>query len=229
MPKLVFWIDVDNTLLDNDGIKDKQNEFLQAELGPELTKLYWDIYEEVREERSVVDIPLALERLRERVPQDKLDEQTYQHTLSMFHNYPFAQALYPHAIETVHYLSSLGTVVIVSDGDLVYQAEKIFNSNLAEAVEGHVMLFVHKQEHLDEIRQRYPADHWTVIDDKPQILFDIKKLMGDDVTTVFVRQGKYARESFPENYTPDMDINHIGDLQKYPGKRFWQQHDIASS
>ncbi|GCE28481.1 hypothetical protein KDA_39650 [Dictyobacter alpinus] len=223
MPELAFWIDVDNTLLDNDGIKDKQNEFLQAELGPDLTKLYWEIYEEVRAERSVVDIPLALQRLRERVPVEKLDEQTYQHVVSMFHNYPFAQALYPHSLETLRYLTTLGTVVIVSDGDLLYQAEKIFNSNISDVVEGRVMLFVHKQEHLDEIRQRYPADHWVVIDDKPQILFDIKQAMGDEVTTVFVRQGKYARESFPDNYIPDIDVEHIGDLQKFAAKNFWSR------
>lgn len=147
MPTLVFLLDVDNTLLDNDNVKKVWDEHLQAELGPELTARFWEIYEQVRHERDVVDIPLALQRFREEIPLTKMDEQTYLHVQSLFENYPFSQALYPHALETLRYLRTLGLTVIVSDGDLYFQAEKIFKSGLAEVVEGRVLLYVHKQEH----------------------------------------------------------------------------------
>lgn len=226
MPTLVFWIDVDNTLLDNDGIKEEQNQFLLAELGPAQTKRYWDLYEEVRQERGVVDIPLTLQRFRERSSQEELDQQVYQHVVSIFANYPFQKALFPEVFATLQYLNSIGTVVIVSDGDLDYQADKIFNSALATEVNGRVMLFVHKQEHIDEITQRYPGDHYVVIDDKPKILFDVQHLMGDKITTVFVKQGKYAKEPFPNEFAPNISVEHIADLKNIPAEQFWnpKQH-----
>src|SRR5438876_2845980 len=155
MPTLVFWIDVDNTLLDNDGIKDDLDQHIQVELGPELTKRFWELYEEARQEKSVVDIPLALAHLREETPLTRLDEETYRHVWSIFNNYPFFKALYPDVLETLHYLRTIGLTVIVSDGDMFFQAEKIIGSNLAEAVEGRVLLYVHKQEHLDETMKAY--------------------------------------------------------------------------
>jgi hypothetical protein len=220
MPTLVFWIDVDNTLLDNDRIKEAQNEALLAGFGPEISRRYWDIYEEVRAERGVVDIPLALRYLRERTPLDELDEQTFQHIHSLFDNFPFQDFLFPHVLETLHYLNTIGTPVIVSDGDENYQAEKIFQSNIADAVNGRVLLFIHKQEHLAEIEKRYPADHWAIIDDKPQILMDIKKLKGDSITTVFVNQGKYAREGFPASFVPDISVDQIGDVRNISAAQF---------
>src|SRR4030088_2989495 len=115
MSTLVFWIDVDNTLLANDDVKEDWDKHLQVDLGPELTARFWDLYEQVRKERGVVDIPLALTRFREQTPLTELDEQTYQHVHSLFDNYPFQQALYPHAVETLRYLRTLGLTVIVSD------------------------------------------------------------------------------------------------------------------
>ncbi|HEU5227908.1 MAG TPA: hypothetical protein VFU49_08870, partial [Ktedonobacteraceae bacterium] len=169
---LVFWLDVDNTLLSNDDVKEDLDQHLQVELGPTLTRRFWEIYEQVRKEKDVVDIPLALARLREETPLSAMDEQTYRHVHSIFDNYPFYDRLYPHTLETLQHLRTLGLTVIVSDGDLCFQAEKIVNSSLAEAVEGRVLLFIHKQQHLDEIMQRYPADHYVMIDDKPDILQD---------------------------------------------------------
>ncbi|GHO82828.1 HAD family hydrolase [Dictyobacter formicarum] len=223
MSTLVFWIDVDNTLLDNDSIKEEQNQVLLVELGPSLTERYWNLYEEVRKERGVVDIPLTLQRFRERSSQAELDGQTFQHVASMFENFPFQKALFPEVFETLQYLNSIGTVVIVSDGDLDYQADKIFNSALAEAVNGRVLLFVHKQEHIEEIKQRYPGDHYVIIDDKPKILFDVQQVMKDHITTVFVKQGKYAKEAFPDNYVPDIVVEHIADLKNVPVEQFWGQ------
>ncbi|HET8910265.1 MAG TPA: hypothetical protein VFN23_02295 [Ktedonobacteraceae bacterium] len=220
MTQLAFFVDVDNTLLDNDTAKEDFDKHLQVELGPELTKRYWELYEEARKETGVVDIPLALKRLRDETPLEKMDEKTFLHAKSIFDNYPFFQRLYPNVLETIQHLNTLGTVAIVSDGDLVFQAEKIFSSNLADAVGGRVLLYIHKQEHLDEIRLRYPADHYVMIDDKPSILVDSKAKLGDTLTTVFVEQGKYAKEGFPGNFQPDLSVLHIGDLMTYSTEQF---------
>jgi len=220
MPSIVFLLDVDNTLLDNDGVKANLDQHLQAVLGPELTKCFWDRYEQVRKEKGVVDIPEALTRFREQTSTAEIDEQTYLHLRSLFEHYPFDKALYPYTLETIQHLKTIGQVVIVSDGDLYFQAEKIFNSSLADAVDGRVLLYTHKQEHLDEIMQRYPADHYVIIDDKPDILADTKKVLGPKVTTVFVKQGKYAARKLPEDFIPDIIVDHIGDLRNYTTEQF---------
>ncbi len=220
MPILVFWIDVDNTLIDNDKAKEDFDQHLQAEIGPELTERFWDIYEAVRKEIDVVDIPLSLRRLRAAIPLDVMDDLTYEHVVSIFNNYPYWKVLYPYALETLQHLRTLGIPVIVSDGDQYFQAEKIINSNLAEAVDGRVLLFVHKQQHLDELRKAFPGDHFVCIDDKPDILVDVKKLIDDQVTTVFVRQGKYAHAKLPERFAPDIIVDHIGDLRTFTAQQF---------
>ena len=220
MPTLVFLIDVDNTLIANDDVKNDLDAHIQVELGPVLTARFWDLYEQVREECGVVNIPLALKRLREQTPLSEMDEQTYEHVESIFENYPFFKALYPHALETLHYLRTLGLTVIVSDGDMYFQAEKIFHSNLANAVEGRVLLYIHKQQHLDEVMRKYPANHYAMIDDKPQILADSKAIVGNRLTTVFVKQGKYAIGKMPANFTPDISVLHIADLRNYDATQF---------
>ena len=221
MPTLVFLIDVDNTLIANDEVKKDLDAHLQVELGPRLTERFWELYEQVRKEESVVDIPVALKKLREQTPLTELDEQTYLHVKSIFENYPFFKALYPQALETLQYLSTLGITVIVSDGDRFFQVEKIFHSNLAEVVGGRVLIYVHKQEHLDEITSMYAADHYVMVDDKPKILADSKAILGNRLTTVFVQQGKYAKEPFPEHFVPDITAEHIGDLRHYGAGQFF--------
>jgi FMN phosphatase YigB (HAD superfamily) len=221
MPTLVFFLDVDNTLLANDDVKADLDQHLKAVLGPELTARYWDFYEQVRHEKEVIDIPLALKRFREETPLSQMDEHTYQQIHSLFDNYPFYKALYPFALETLRHLRTLGLTVIVSDGDLCYQAEKIVNSNLADAVEGRVLLYVHKQDHLAEITQLYPADHYALIDDKPQILADAKDILGEKLTTVFVQQGKYASAQPPDGFQPDITVPAIGDLRNYTAEDFF--------
>lgn len=214
MAKIVFWIDVDNTLLDNDHVKKDLDTALQSELGVKLTTRFWDIYEQVRAEKDLVDIPLTITRLREQTSLTEMDTFTYQHVLSIFEHFPFPHVLYPQALETLRYLNTIGTPVIVSDGDLSFQAEKIFSSSIADAVEGRVLLYIHKQEHLQETMQRYPGDHYAMIDDKPSILVDTKQALGEKVTTVFVKQGKYA-QILPEHFSPDISVEHIADLQQY--------------
>ncbi len=220
MAPLVFLIDVDNTLIANDDVKHNYDTHIQVEMGRDLTARFWNIYEQVRKESNVVNIPLTLKRLREETSLEELDEQTYLHVHSIFDNYPFFQALYPHALETLAYLRSTGLTVIVSDGDMVFQAEKIFSSNLAEAVEGRVLIYTHKQEHLDEVMRKYPADHYAMIDDKPQILADAKAIMGPKLTTVFVQQGNYATDQHPHGFTPDISVLHLADLRSYTAEQF---------
>jgi FMN phosphatase YigB (HAD superfamily) len=215
MSTLVFLIDVDNTLIDNDNVKSDLDEHIRVEIGDALTARFWELYEQARHESGVVNIPLALKKLREQTPLSELDEQTYLHIHSLFDNYPFFNALYPHTLETLHYLRTLGLTVIVSDGDLYFQAEKIFRSDLAETVEGRVLIYTHKQEHLHEIMKQYPADHYAMIDDKPQILADSKLIMEKNLTAVFVQQGKYATGQKPANFSPDISVLHIGDLRNY--------------
>ena len=219
MPKLVFWLDVDNTLVANDDVKDDLDMHLQVEVGPQLAERFWALYEEVRKEESLVDIPLALDRFREQTSIAEMDDLTYQHVRSIFNNYPFPKALYPYALETVQHLNTLGTTVIVSDGDPIFQSEKILSSNLAEAVEGRVLLYIHKQEHIQETMKAYPGDHYVAVDDKPDILLDTKNLLGDRVTIVFVRQGKYAKQ-LPEHFRADITVDHIGDLRTYSAGQF---------
>lgn len=220
MPSIVFLVDVDNTLLDNDRVKANLDDHLRAVVGSRLAQCFWDIYEQVRKEKGVVDIPAALISFREQTPATEMDEYTYQHIHSMFEHYPFDKALYPGALETIGHLKTLGTVVIVSDGDLHFQAEKIFNSSLANAVDGRVLLYTHKQDHLSEIMEHYPADHYVILDDKPDILADTKKILGPKVTTVLVKQGKYAAGKLPGHFIPDMTTDHIGDLRGYSREQF---------
>ncbi|GCE49725.1 FMN phosphatase YigB (HAD superfamily) [Thermosporothrix hazakensis] len=217
---LVFWIDVDNTLLDNDKVKKSFDEVLRVNVGEKLTRRFWELYEEIRAEKSVIDIPLTLERLRAETPQSEMDDYTYQHIHSIFEHYPYRETLYTHALDTLHHLSTLGTTVIVSDGDPVFQAEKIVNSTIADAVEGRVLLYVHKQENLQDMIQQYPADHYVMIDDKPTILDDMHHLLGSQVTTVFVKQGKYASQPLPAGFTPDISVEHIGDLLTFSKEQF---------
>lgn len=220
MSTLAFLLDVDNTLLANDDVKKDFDEHLQVELGPALTQRFWAIYEQVRHEESVVDIPLSLKRLREQVSLSELDEQTYLHVHSIFDNYPFVNKLYPYVFDTLAYLKTLGTTVVVSDGDLIFQAEKIVNSHIADAVGARVLIYTHKQEKIDDIMKNYPADHYVMIDDKPQILVDSKRIMGDKLTVVFVQQGKYALEKFPEGFVPDIIVPHIGDVRGITAEQF---------
>lgn len=218
--QLAFLLDVDNTLLANDKVKEDLDRQLHALMGDELTRRFWEIYEQVRHDESVVDIPRSLRRLRAETPVERLDDATYQRVHALFDTYPFFQYLYPHVLETLQHLSTLGVTVIVSDGDRYFQEEKIVNSHLAEAVEGRVLIYTHKQKHIEEILQRYPSGHYAMIDDKAQILADMKAILGKRLTTVFVKQGKYAREPLPANFTPEISVDQIGDLRTFSEEQF---------
>lgn len=215
--KLVFLFDVDNTLLDNDRVKEDLAEQIEALVGPDGAARFWDLYEEVRHERDVVDLPLTLERFSV----DFLNAPGYPHLSALILAYPFQRVLFPGAIDTLRHLGTLGTPAILSDGDPVYQPAKIARSGLADAVGNRVLIYPHKEQVLDDVLARVPGDHYVLVDDKPRILATAKAALGDRVTTVLVCQGKYAHEGgTPESPPPDLVVDHVGDLQKFKAADF---------
>ncbi len=211
-------LDVDNTLLDNDALKEYLASELRATLGDGGAARFWELYEEVRHEQDVVDLPLTARRYGE----DVGDPATTTAITDLLETIPFARFLYPHTLETLRYLDTLGTVGILSDGDQVFQRQKIERSGLAEAVDGCVLIYKHKEQHLDEVAKCQPSDHAVLIDDKARILHDVKTILGSRVTTVHVQQGHYAREPLPDGFMPDVSVPAIGDLRALPAARFWQ-------
>lgn len=202
--------DVDNTLLDNDRIAVDLTQHLDEEIGSRGERQYWAIFEELRTQLGYVDYLGALQRYRQEYPRDP-----HLLTLSRFLlNYPFAERLFPQAREVVRHVSQWAQAVILSDGDVVFQPRKIDRSGLFEVVEGHVLIYIHKERELDDVEQRYPAEHYVLVDDKLRILTAVKAYWGPRVTTVFARQGHYARDpealrAFP---AADLTIDRLGDL-----------------
>ena len=218
MTKLVFLFDVDNTLLDNDRVTADLKRQLEREVGHERQERYWSIFEELRTELGYADYLGALQRYRTAYPRDP-------HVLSLSEfllHYPFADRLFPQTLESVEYVKQFGTPVILSDGDVVFQPHKIHDSGLFEAFAGAVLIYIHKEVELEDVEQRYPADHYVLIDDKLRILTAVKQVWRQRVTTVFVRQGHYALdEKVVSSYPPaDVTIERIGDLSQLPRTRF---------
>ena len=211
--KVVFLFDVDNTLLDNDRVTADLRRHAEQTVGPEGQQRYFEIFEEIRSELGYADYLGALQRYRIENPHDPfLLEAAYCLT-----NYPFANRLFPNALDAVEHCQQWGPAAIMSDGDAVFQPRKVDRSGLREAFQNNVMIFVHKELELEYVQQRYPAEHYVMIDDKLRILAAIKKAWGKNVTTVFPRQGHYATD--PEvlkAYPPaDISIDRIGELVEY--------------
>jgi FMN phosphatase YigB (HAD superfamily) len=206
--RIVCFFDVDNTLLDNDALKADYDHKLTALLGPEHTARFWDLYEEARRESDVVDYPATVRRLRPEIG-DALADQVWD----IIWNYPFADRLYPDSLTTLRHFWQLGCeCAIVSDGDMVYQPHKIAASGLQAAVGDLVKIYVHKQDHLADLMQWAPGSHYVMIDDKPKILADVKRLFGARFTTIQVRQGHYADETAEPR--PDLSFAAIGDVKR---------------
>jgi FMN phosphatase YigB (HAD superfamily) len=210
---VVFLLDVDNTLLDNDRFASDLGDRLQQTFGSEQRDRYWTILAALREELSYVDYLAALQKFR-----IGLDDRPELLQMSSFMlEYPFASRLYPRALEAVAHLGTFGLPVVLSDGDIVFQPRKIQRSGIWKAVEGRVLIDVHKERALDAMQQRYPARHYVMIDDKATVLIAMKRAMGDKLTTVFVHQGHYAAQflaAAPSETTvaPDLEIDGIADL-----------------
>jgi FMN phosphatase YigB (HAD superfamily) len=207
---LVFLFDVDNTLLDNDRVAADLKEHLNREVGPERQQRYWTIFEEIRAEVGYADYLGALQRYRAEYPRDP-----HLLTVSYFMiDYPFADRLFPNALDAVKHAGRFGTPVILSDGDVVFQPHKVRRSGLRDAFADNVLIYIHKEFELEDIERRYAADHYVLIDDKLRILAAVKEIWGNRVTTVFPRQGHYAfDEKIVNRYPPaDHTIERIGDL-----------------
>jgi FMN phosphatase YigB (HAD superfamily) len=207
---VVFLLDVDNTLLDNDEIERDLRRHLTAAFGAERQARYWEIFEDLRAELGYADYLGALQRYR---VLNLRDPQLLAVSLFLV-DYPFADRLYPSALDVVGRLRTVGVPVILSDGDVVFQPRKVARSGLWDAVAGHVLIYIHKEQMLDDVEQRYPARHYVMVDDKLRILTAMKKVWGGRLTTVFARQGHYAHDpqtvaAYP---APDVTVDRIGDL-----------------
>jgi FMN phosphatase YigB (HAD superfamily) len=208
--KVVFLFDVDNTLLDNDRVTADLRRHLETEVGNEGSRSYWNIFEQLRSELGYADYLGALQRYRSENPHDPR-----LLTVSRFLiDYPFANRVFPHALDVIELVKQWGPAVILSDGDVVFQPRKVERSGLFEAVDGNVLIYVHKEQELDDVARRFPADHYMMVDDKLRILAAIKKIWRERVTTVFVRQGHYAADlKITAAYPPaDLVFAQIGDL-----------------
>ena len=208
---VVFLLDVDNTLLDNDRFADDLGAQLEQSFGHAERERYWAIYAGLRDAKGYADYLGALQLFR-----DGLDSLPALLRMSAYLlEYPFAERLYPHALAAIAHLRTLGRPVILSDGDVVFQPRKIQRSGLWDALHGDVLIYLHKQRMLAAMQQRFPAAHYVMVDDKPPLLAEMKQHLGDRLTTVFVRQGHYAAAA-PADLSPlpDIVIACIGDLRQ---------------
>jgi FMN phosphatase YigB (HAD superfamily) len=209
---VVFLLDVDNTLLDNDRVTAHLARHLDREVGPDGRERYWAIFEKLRAELGYADYLGALQLYRAEYPRDPR-----LLTLSSFLiDYPFASRLYPESLDVIEHLGAWGPTVILSDGDVVFQPRKVERSGLFEAVQGRVLIYIHKERELDDVERRFPADHYVLVDDKIRILSAAKAVWRRRLTTVFVRQGHYARAADVSTYPPaDVAVDRIGELLRW--------------
>jgi hypothetical protein len=208
--QLVSLFDVDNTLIDNDHVKDDLDQHIVALIGPERAARFWELYEEVRHERDYVDFPGTLARYQAQFP----NEHGFPRLADLVLCCPYAGWVYPGALETIAHLRALGPAVILSDGDPVFQPAKIARAGLAAAVNDNVLVYIHKEDHLDQVQRLFPARRYLLVDDKPGILARVKPLLGDRVLTVQVMQGKYAHADQRLEPPPDVRLPAIADLAR---------------
>jgi FMN phosphatase YigB (HAD superfamily) len=210
--KVVFLFDVDNTLLDNDRVTADLREHLEREVGPARARQYWAIFEKRRDTLGYADYLGALQSYRREYPRDLRLLRMSQFLI----DYPFANRLYPRSLDAIQHVRQWGHVALLTDGDVVFQPRKVERSGLFEAVNGHVLVYVHKEKELKDVARRLPARHYVLVDDKLKILAAVKKVWRKRVTTVFVRQGHYALDAKIVSKYPaaDITIEQIGDLVK---------------
>jgi haloacid dehalogenase-like hydrolase len=212
MASLVFLFDVDNTLLDNDRVTADLKQHLEQQVGPERQQRYWQIFEQLRSELGYADYLGALQRYRVENPRDPGLLAVSRFLI----DYPFASRLYPDSLQAVAHVRQWGKAAVLSDGDVVFQPLKVERSGIWQSVDG-VMIYIHKEQQLQDVEELFPADHYVLIDDKIRILSEVKKIWGARVTTVFPRQGHYALDQkLVASYPPaDITIERIGDLLNF--------------
>ncbi len=204
-----FLLDVDNTLIDNDAVKADLDRALKREVGPEVEQEFWTIYDDVRRDLDRVDFPEVLRRFCA----DAVAEPVAEHISALVNGIPFERYRYPGALEALAHLATLGTTVIVSDGDPVFQPAKIVRAGITAAVEGRVVITTHKETELPNVYAAYPADRYVMIDDKSGILAAIQRREPQRFHTILVTQGHYAQQPTVPMYAADLTVAHIGDLR----------------
>ena len=211
---VVFLLDVDNTLLDNDRIIADLRQHLEAAFGGASAERYWVVFEHLRSELGYVDYLGALQRYRNEIAHGGDGDHRLLQVSSFLIDYPFVERLYPGALEVVARLGGFGPTVILSDGDVVFQPRKVWRSGLWNAVQGRVLIYVHKEQMLDQVQRLYPARRYVMVDDKQRLLTAMKEVMGDRLVTLFPRQGHYALDPANIGRYPaaDYTIDAIGDL-----------------
>ena len=214
MDDVVFLFDVDNTLLDNDRVTADLRKFLESEVGKKRSSIYWQIFEDLRKELGYADYLGTLQRYRIEYPYDShlLAVSTY------LVNYPFANRLFPNSLDVIDRFKEHGTVVILTDGDVVFQPRKVERSGLLEAVDRNILIYIHKEQELKDVERRFPARRYVFVDDKVRLLSAFKNQWGERVKTVFPKQGHYAFDEaeilkYP---VPDVSIGRIGELLEIP-------------
>lgn len=210
MDDIVFLFDVDNTLLDNDRIQDDLRGHLAECYGERTRDRYWEIFEELRGELGYADYLGALERYRV----EDLHDPRLLLMSSWLVDYAFADRLYPGALDAVRHVQKWGRPVVLSDGDAVFQPRKVERSGLWKAFDDAILIYIHKEEELDDVERLYPAKRYVLIDDKLRILAAVKKVWGERVVTVFPKQGHYANDPKAlAAYPPaNVALERIGDL-----------------
>lgn len=207
--QVVFLLDCDNTLLDNDAVQQDLRTHMEQQFGPASAALYWQLFEQLRTELGYADYLGALQRFRDQAVCD----MRLLRMSSFLLDYPFAERLYPGALQVIAHLDTAGTCVMLSDGDVVFQPHKVERSGLWQALGARVLIYIHKEFMLDEVARRYPASHYVFVDDKPRLLDAIKRHWGERVTTVFPRQGHYALAPHDASLLePDITVDAIGEL-----------------
>jgi FMN phosphatase YigB (HAD superfamily) len=224
---IVFLVDVDNTLVDNDGIQQDLKDHLEQTYGVAARDRYWRILEDLMVELGYRDYIGALQNFRVEHPR----EIELLAMSSYLMDYPFAERVYPSALEVLKHLRSLAPTVILSDGDVVFQPRKVEHAGLGKVADGNVLIYIHKEEALEDVERRFPAEHYVLVDDKLRILDAVKQVWGDRVTTVFPRQGQYAHDAKALSALPpaDMTIERIGDLLDFDLARLSRPRSLASS
>jgi FMN phosphatase YigB (HAD superfamily) len=207
---VAYLLDVDNTLLDSDRVIADLMRHLEKSVGRDLEQEYWNIFNRLRAELGYADYLGALQAYRNQHPRDLNILQVS----SFLINYPFANRLFPNSLDVIDRLKAWGPVAILTDGDVVFQPRKIERSGLFEAVDGRVLIYVHKELEIEDLTRRLPADHYVVVDDKLRLLTAFKAAWHGRVTTVFPRQGHYAHDPEILGRYPaaDISIDRIGEL-----------------
>jgi FMN phosphatase YigB (HAD superfamily) len=211
--EVVFLFDVDNTLLDNDRVTADLRRYLEQKFGPEVRDRYFTIFEELRAELGYADYLGTLQRYR----LEAMGNPQLLMISEYLVDYPFANRLYPGSLDALEHVRQWGPTVILSDGDVVFQPRKVRRASLWDAVEGRVLIYIHKEQLLDDVERHYPARRYVMVDDKLRILAAMKNVWGDLLTTVFPRQGHYALnpETVAAYPAADITIERIDELVNY--------------